>query len=369
MPMDTPLARMLGLQHPIIQAPMAGGGDTPALNAAVSEAGGMGFIGGAYLSAEQLLVAAGEVRAKTARPFGVNLFAPQPEQEVSEADIERAMAAVRPYYDELGLEVPHPALPKNRFDDQFAAVLESGASAFSFIFGTLPDGAVAELKRRDIIVLGTATTVEEALVLERAGVDAIIAQGSEAGGHRGTFWDTGYERGMVGTMALTPQIVNAVGMPVVAAGAIMDGRGLAAALALGASAVQMGTAFLASDEAGISEEYRNAILAAAEAGGTRVTCSFSGRPARGLVNRFLLDADVARTALPFPLQNALTRPLRTEAARQGKIEYLSLWAGQAASLGRRGSAANVVRWIVQEASAVLSGLADSTRKAQEDETG
>ncbi|MFT4173588.1 MAG: nitronate monooxygenase [Rhodocyclaceae bacterium] len=361
MPMDTPLARMLGLHHPIIQAPMAGGGDTVALNAAVCEAGGMGFIGAAYLSGKQIHERAQAMRAATDRPFGFNLFAPQSVPQVSAEQIEAARRAVKPFYDELGLDVPMPALPSYTFDEQFAAVIDSNPAAFSFIFGTLPDGAVAELKRRYIVVIGTATTVEEALALQHAGVDAIVAQGTEAGGHRGSFEDTSSERGRVGTMALIPQIVDAVSVPVVAAGGIMDGRGMAAALALGASAVQMGTAFLTCEESGASEAYREAILSAADGGGTRVTRVYSGRPARGVVTRFMLDPEVVRTALPFPLQNALTRPLRTAAAERGMTDFLSMWAGQGAALARRGSATELMAWLVEEAHAVLAGLADATR--------
>ena len=206
-----------------------------------------------------------------------------------------------------------------------------------------------------MLVIGTATTVGEAVSLETAGVDAIVTQGSEAGGHRGTFAGT-FEAGLVGTMALVPQVVDAVKVPVIASGGIMDGRGIAAALALGASAVQMGTAFLTCHEAGIPDAYKEAILRAHE-DETRLTRAFSGRPARGIVNRFMTEIDrTPESILSFPLQNALTRPLRSEAARQGRAELLSLWAGQAARLARRQSAADLVARLALETEEAMRRL-------------
>ncbi len=227
--------------------------------------------------------------------------------------------------------------------------------SFSFTFGVLPPSAIAAIKGRGMVLLGTATTVEEALALEQAGVDAVVAQGSEAGGHRGTFAGD-FDAGSVGTVALVPQIADAVEVPVIASGGIMDGRGIAAALALGASAVQMGTAFLTCDEAGIPEAYKAAILAAREHE-TRLTRAFSGRPARGIVNRFMTEVERSREAiLPFPLQNALTRPLRAAAAKQGRAEFLSLWAGQGVRLARRQSAASLVQRLAAETESVLQRL-------------
>ncbi len=246
-------------------------------------------------------------------------------------------------------------LAADAFGELLAAALECGASAFSFTFGMLPAAALQAIKARGMFVMGTATTVEEAVSLERAGVDAVVTQGSEAGGHRGTFAGA-FEAGMVGTMALVPQVVDAVRVPVIASGGIMDGRGIAAALALGASAVQMGTAFLTCHEAGIPDAYKDAILGARE-DGTRMTRAFSGRPARGIVNRFMTEIDLApESILPFPLQNTLTRPLRSAAARQGRAELLSLWAGQAVRLARRQSAADLVARLVKETEEAIGRL-------------
>jgi nitronate monooxygenase len=352
----TALIERLGLALPIIQAPLAGGGDTPALVAAVSEAGGIGFIGAAYLTPAQIAEAARGVRARTARPFGINLFAPLPAPETPR-EFAPALARVAPFFAELGL--PPPSLPASGghvFAEQLAAALDSGAAAFSFTFGALPADAIAAIKARGMVLLGTATTVAEAVALEQIGVDAIVAQGSEACGHRGTFAGS-FESGMVGTMALVPQVVDAVRVPVVASGGIMDGRGIAAALMLGAGAVQMGTAFLTCEEAGIPQAYKDAILAARE-DETRLTRAFSGRPARGIANRFIAEverADAAPAILPFPLQNALTRPLRAAAAKAGRAEYLSLWAGQGVRLARRQSAAALVARLARESAAALAG--------------
>ncbi|HEU4370304.1 MAG TPA: nitronate monooxygenase [Methylomirabilota bacterium] len=356
MPINTALTRRFGLRHPIIQAPLAGGGDTPALVAAVGEAGGLGFIGAAYLTPAQIAEAARAVRERTARPFGISLFAPQP-APAAPADTRPGLERVAPYFAELGLAPPGPPAPAaDTFAEQLAAALESGAAAFSFTFGVLPAAALAAIKDRGMFLLGTATTVEEAVTLEQAGVDAVVVQGSEAGGHRGTFAGD-FQGGMVGIVALVPQVVDAVSVPVIASGGIMDGRGIAAALALGAGAVQMGTAFLTCEEAGIPEAYKQAILAARE-DGTRLTRAFSGRPARGIVNRFMTEVDRdAGAILPFPLQNTLTRPLRAAAAKQGRAEFLSLWAGQGVRLARRQPAAELIARLAEETAEAAERLA------------
>ncbi len=359
---DTDLTRRLAITHPIIQAPMAGGGDTPALVAAVSAAGGLGSIGAAYLTAHQIDEAARAVRTLTDRPFAINLFAPQPAPDPP-ADIGPALGRIAPFFAELGLDPPTlPEQTGERFEDQFAAALETGASVFSFTFGIPPATAIEAIKRRAMVLVGTATTVEEGSALAAAGFDAVVAQGSEAGSNRATF-ATEFDRAMIGTMALVPQLVDALAIPVIACGGIMDGRGIAASLALGAGAVQMGTAFLTTDEAGIPEVYKAAILGAREPD-TRLTRAFSGRPARGIVNRFIAEfaaGDADDAILPFPLQNALTRPLRRAAAIQGRAEFLSLWAGQGLRLARRQPAAELIARLAAETEAAIAGLRGEDR--------
>ena len=355
--MRTPLAQRLGMDHPIIQAPMAGGATTPALVSAVCSAGGLGFIGAAYLTADQILETSRAVRSGTRRPFGINLFSPVEHQPLP-ADTRPALDALAGYHGEMGLPAPEvPTRTIQPFDQQVAATLESGASVFSFTFGPLPPGALKSVRSRGMFVIGTATTVEEAVALERAGCDAIVAQGSEAGAHRGTFGQADFAEAMVGTIALVPQIVDAVRIPVVASGGIMDGRGVAAVLALGAQAAQMGTAFLTTRESGIPDAYKAAILGARETD-TRVTRAFSGRPARGIANRFMneVEARGPEANLGYPTQNALTRSLRTEAARRDRREFLSLWAGQGLRLARRESAAALVSRVAEEIDATIGRL-------------
>jgi len=229
---------------------------------------------------------------------------------------------------QLGL--PPPAAPTpapDPFPAQFEVVLDARVPIFSFTFGIPDKDAMSRLKARGITTLGTATTVEEARQLESAGVDAIVAQGSEAGAHRGTFLDS-FESSMVPTLDLVRATVGAVSLPVIATGGIMDARDIVAALNAGALAAQLGPAFLVSPESGAPEVHKRAILAAKE-DSTVVTRAFSGRPARGLKNAFIASLDQRLDAiLPYPLQNALTRPMRTTAAQQGLADYLSLWAGQ-----------------------------------------
>jgi len=366
--MKTVVTEMLGLQHPIIQAPLAGGGDTPALVAAVSEAGALGSIGATYLTPQQILETCAAVRARTAHPFAINLFVPDgplPDDVATGV----AIARVASFYEELGLPRPEPPPRVVRdFDAQLDAALDGGASVFSFTFGLLPSSAAQKVKGRRLTLAGTATTVDEAIALQRAGVDFIVAQGSEAGGHRGSFAEpvdhAAFERGMIGTLALVPQLVDAVRVPIVASGGIMDGRGIAAALALGASGAQLGTAFLTCEEAGVPEAYKQAIMDAHE-DQTRITRAFSGRPARGIVNRFMREVEAPwwpqqLSILPFPLQNALTRPLRTAAAKLGRAEFLSLWAGQGIRMARRMKAADLVATLVRETEAAIARLQRSS---------
>lgn len=334
------------LRLPVIQAPLAGGGDTPEMTAAVSNAGGLGSIGAAYLTPEAIEAAGAAVRRATDRPFAINLFAPVENPPPPPAD--DAIARTAGFFERLGL--PRPVAPQGGgfvLDDQVEAALTTGASLFSFTFGLMPDQHLQRFRAAGMAIAGTATTVREAELLADAGCDMVIAQGAEAGGHRGSFAD-GFEAGAVGSMALVPQMVDALDMPVIASGGIMDGRGIAAALALGAAGVQMGTAFLSCAEAGIPEAYR-ARLRGGRDHETRITRAFSGRPARGLVNDFMRHVDAAPEAiLPFPYQNALTRPLRAAAAKAGEVEVLSLWAGQGVGLSRDLPAADLLARLERE---------------------
>lgn len=355
------LTQMFDIEVPIVQAPMAGGPTTPELVAAVSNAGGLGSLGAAYLAPDVLRETIRTIRQMTDRPFGVNLFLPEV-PDVSDEQIARAEALLAPFRAELGLpEASQVRRPDEQFDAQLAVLVEERVPVFSFTFGVPAPQHVRAVKDAGLRVVGTATTVAEGRLLQNAGVDAIVGQGSEAGGHRGTFEsnEAHMRQALVGVMALIPQLVDAVRVPVIAAGGIMDGRGMVAALALGAAGVQMGTAFLACPESGAHLHHKAALLAGTDES-TIVTRVFSGRPARGLANRFTQEmaaheADVA----PFPLQNTLTRDIRQAAAKQNRPDYLSMWAGQGAPLATTLPAAEVVRATMEHARRVIAQLAEA----------
>jgi nitronate monooxygenase len=350
MPGWSDLARRLGVAHPLVLAPLGGGPGTPELAAAVCNAGGLGSLGAAYLQPEQEREAIRQTRRLTDRPFAVNLFADGATEGA--ADPEPMLRMLARWHQSLGIDPPTPTpTPLPDFHAQIEVVLQEDVRAFSFTFG-IPDAAVLDaMRRRGVYLMGTATTVDEAVALQDAGVDAVVAQGSEAGGHRGTFLAP-LEGGMVGTMALVPQVVDAVRLPVLASGGIMDGRGIAAARMLGAAGVQMGTAFLAADEAGTSAPYR-ARLAAAHEDATDITRAYSGRPARGIRTAFTDQVrDEGVPIPPFPLQNTMTRAMRAAAAERGNADALSLWAGQGLRLLRTGPAADLTRAFLAEAEAL-----------------
>lgn len=334
--------RKHGLSIPVILAPMGGDPSTPELAAAVSNAGGLGSLAAAYSNPERIAKDIARIRELTPRRlFAVNLFSPQAQLPLS-GDSGAVAAFLRPYHERLGLKPPELAQkPIENFDDQLEAVCKAAPPIVSFTFGLLPQKATERLKAQGAYLIGTATTVEEAKQLEQAGVDAIVAQGSEAGAHRGTF-AVSAEEALIGTVALVPQIKDATGVPVIASGGIMDGRGIVAALALGASAVQMGTAFLTCKEAGTSAAYREA-LAKAREDQTTVTRAFSGRMARGLRNEFIEKWNAAGlTHLPYPWQNAFTQPMRRAAAAAKQSGLLSLWAGQGVRMLRERTAGQLM---------------------------
>jgi nitronate monooxygenase len=350
------LASMMGVEHAIILAPMAGGTSTPALVAAVSNAGGLGSLGAGYMTPDDIAKAIAEIHARTDKPFAVNLFAGGYDGTGS-SDTAAMLKLIAPWHERLGLPPPTASagsLPP--FERQVEAVLQANVAVFSFTFGIPSVDIIVRMRERGTKLVGTATTVAEARALEQAGVDAIVAQGSEAGAHRGTFIAS-LEDSLVGTIALVPQMADAVTVPVIASGGIMDGRGIVAAAALGASGVQLGTAFLACPESGAPPAHKAAIRAARD-DGTMLTRAFSGRLARGITNAFAAAMRGHEDALlPYPAQNNLTRPMRTAAARLGNANYLSLWAGQAAPLAREMPAAELVAQLLSETAAILASIA------------
>jgi len=343
----TRVTELLGVEHPVLQAPMARAA-TPELAAAVSAAGGLGALGSAMLDVDELRAQVAAVRAGTDRPFQLNFFCHEP-PHLDAAAISAARAALAPLYAELGLgEPPEPSTPPVAFDEQrLEALLEIHPPVVSFHFG-LPGGeALAACREAGITVLASATTVAEARDLEERGVDAVVAQGAEAGGHRGSYLVDG-DDGPVGTLALVPQVVDAVSVPVVAAGGIADGRGLAAALVLGAGAAQVGTAFLVCPESAAPPLYREA-LGAAHAERTTITRAYSGRPARVIRNR---GTEEVLEPLPYPAQLSLTAALWGAGA--DPADFLPLFAGQGALLARAAPAAEVVAGLVADAEQALA---------------
>jgi nitronate monooxygenase len=337
--------RDVGIEHPIILAPMAGSGGTPELVAAVSNAGGLGSWGGAYSTPQQILEAAKQIRAQTGKPFALNLFAGgyEPQRQVDPAPM---LALIAKVHASLGLAPPVlPPHPQNPFDDQLAAVIEARPAVFSFTFGIPGADALARLRKAGIRTAGTATTVEEGRRLEAAGVESVVAQGEEAGAHRGSFLAT-FEKSMVPMRDLTRGLIEQLSIPVIASGGIMDGRDIAQVLADGAVAAQLGTAFLLCPECGASAPHKQALMAV-RGDPTVITRVFSGRPARGLRNKFI-DMVGDTPVLAFRQQNDLTRPMRNEAGRQDAADYISLWAGRGVARARQMPAAKLVETLVLE---------------------
>lgn len=327
---------LLGADVPVVLGPF-GGMSSVVLTAAVSNAGGLGSFGLYGYSPERILETAAQLRAATPRPFALNLWIPIGDED-PDADVSAALATAAPLYARLGIDMPAELARQPNIDEQLEAVLEARPAVASFVFGMPPQSVVDRFRAAGIRLIGAATTVAEALSVEAAGADAVVASGFEAGGHRVSFLRPA-ERSLVGTFALTPQVVDAVNIPVIAAGGIADRRGVAASFALGAAGVQVGTAFLRTRESAASAAHRDA-LGRIAAEDTILTRAATGRLARGIPN--LLTATVeAGSIAPFPAQSWVIGGVRAEANRIGDGDLQSLWAGQGASLAHLDSAAAV----------------------------
>ena len=351
---DRRILDLLGLDLPILQAPMAGPVDSEMV-IAVSEAGGLGGLPCALMTPEKARTELGIVRQRTSRPINVNFFCHwQPKDDPArEAGWKQLL---EPYYVELGLDptAPAPRSARAPFDAEFCAIVEEfRPEVVSFHFG-LPDEVLLDrVKATGAKVLSSATTADEAVWLEARGCDAIIAQGAEAGGHRGIFL-TDDVANQPGTFALVPQVVDAVRVPIIAAGAIADARGIVAAFALGASAVQIGTAYLFCPEAKVPAPHKVALKSAKD-DHTALTNVFTGRPARGIVNRIMREVGPLSDVAPaFPLAGGALAPLRAASEPKGSGDFMSLWSGQAARLGREMPAGELTRRLADEALALLA---------------
>ncbi len=342
---DTRILDLLGIELPIIQAPMAGATGS-AMVIAACNAGALGSMPAAMLSTEQLREELATIRQHSQRPLNVNFFCHQPPVP-DEQRAQQWKQLLEPYYRELGVDFEAPTPVSNRapFDAAACAVVEEfRPEVVSFHFGLPEKSLLARVKATGAKVLSSATTVAEAIWLEEHGCDAIIAMGYEAGGHRGMFLSDDLSS-QVGTFALVPQVVDAVSVPVIAAGGIGDARGIAAALALGASAVQLGTAYLFTPEANVSASHHKALRSAKDSD-TAVTNIFTGRPARGIINRVMRElGPICPQAPAFPLAGGALLPLRAK----GEADFSNLWAGQAVRLGVESSTADLTRRLADEA--------------------
>jgi nitronate monooxygenase len=361
--LDTEFCKTLGIRYPIVQAGMAGGVTTPELVAAVSNAGGLGIIGAAYMAPEAIRDVIRHVRSLTDKPFGINLFS----TVMAESDprLVKMQEQLDVYRKKLNIPVQagQELLVKNYYTEQLDVVLEEEVPVFTTAFGLPSKENVEKIKSQGMKIIAMITTVKEALQAQASGVDAVVAQGGEAGGHRGTFDIESENKGsgttptgvVIGTMALVPQVVDSVNIPVIAAGGIMDGRGLIAALALGAQGIQVGTRFLTATESGAHPAYKKALLKSTEES-TTITTAFSGRPARAIRNQFISDMEASDVAsLAYPVQNSATGDIRAKANAIGDTQYMSLWAGQGTRLlTDRQSSLEIIQEIMQQANTILN---------------
>jgi nitronate monooxygenase len=334
------------------------------LTAAVSNFGGLGSLGVNSLAPGAIRDAIAEVRSLTSKPFAVNLWVSTEDEDAHTSDegaFNRGLATIAPLLEELGAPRPtYKKYPVNRFEDQMRVLLDANVPVFSFIFGIPPREILDECRVKKIVTIGTATTTDEARALQDAGVDAIAASGFEAGGHRGSFLRAA-EHSLTGTFSLVPQVVDAVDVPVIAAGGIGDARGVVAAMALGAEAVQMGTAFLACEGSGASRLHRET-LASKKAGLTGLTKGFTGRLARGVRNRLMEELNRPEAEiLPYPLQRGLVRNVSVAAEEKGRADLVPMWAGQSANLSGATDAAEILSGLIEEISEIAGKVHEWSR--------
>jgi nitronate monooxygenase len=348
------LTAKLGIDYPIIQGPL-GGLSSQRLTAAVSNFGGLGSFGAHGLAPAEIKDVIAQIRSLTDKPFAMNLWVSMEDEGARTSDesaFSRSLAPLAVHLDALGAPRPvYKPYSPTRFEDQARVLLDSNVPIFSFIYGIPPTDILEECRAQGVVTIGAATTTDEAAALRDAGVDAVVASGFEAGGHRGSFLRPA-EDSLTGALSLVPQIVDIVDAPVIAAGGVGDARGVIAALALGAEAVQMGTVFLACEESGASLLHRQALLGR-NAGHTALTKGFTGRLARGIHNRLMEELNRKGTEiLPYPLQRGLVRNLSVPAEAAGRSDLLPLWAGQSANLSACVDVSAFLNSLVEEVSEI-----------------
>ncbi len=351
---NTTAAKILGSQYPIMQGPFGGGLSSVELTAAVSNLGGVGGYGVYTFEPDEIIRVNNELRKATNKPYNINIWVSDTDtmpEKLMDERFEKARALFRTFFDELGIGVPEkPIIQKSRYENQVQTILDIRPPVFSFSFGIPSTDILEQCRKKNIVTAGTATTADEAISLEAAGVDLIIASGFEAGGHRPSFLASA-ESSLVGSFVLVQQIKDRVSIPVIAAGGIASGKGIAAALALGADGVQIGTAFLACEESAAPSFHRD-LLFSDSARYTVLSRAFTGRLGRGLANRITGETNDRETALlPFPSQSRFTGTLREAAIERKKWDLIFVWGGQIASVLKHRKAADLMNALIVEANA------------------
>lgn len=352
---NTKITQLLGIDYPILQGPMGGGYSTPALLASVSNAGGLGSLGAYTLSPTEMMEANKAIKTVTDKPYNVNLWVSDVDKtltDYSSEKLEKIKLLFKPYFDELNIPMPDLSVDlHSKFERQVEALFEINPAVFSFIFGIPSKEILAESRRLGIKSIGAATTLDEALALEEAKVDAIVAVGFEAGGHRPSFLKPAQDS-FIGLFTLIQQLKLKIKTPIIAAGGIADAKGIAAALTLGADGVQIGTAFLACEESGAAPIHKS-MLFSEEAKYTTLSKSLTGRMGRMITNRISNEIPFEIEVLPFPLQTKLIAPLRAAALAQGKSEMVSFWTGQNAVSLKHHNAERLMKSLVEETSQIM----------------
>jgi nitronate monooxygenase len=356
---QTKATKILGIQHPILQGPFGGNLSSVELVSTVSNAGGLGGYGAYTLSPQEIVEIDQQIKATTNKPYNINLWVSDIDAvdgTVSDEQFKQAQTLFKPYFDELGIVLPEKPAPfKSRFENQVEVILHQKPPVFSFMFGIPSADVLEQCRRLDIITAGAATTLDEAIALESAGVDLIIASGFEAGGHRPSFLASA-ESSTVGTFVLIQLIKEKVKTPIVAAGGIANGKGVAAALVLGADAVQIGTAFLATDESNATTIHKQMLFSDA-AKYTTLSRAFTGRLGRGITSRIAKDlVNKEKGFLPFPLQTQFMSHLRKAAIEQEKWDMILFWGGQIAPMLKHTKAGELMKSILEETNACFDQL-------------
>jgi nitronate monooxygenase len=356
----TKAAALLGIDYPILQGPFGGNLSSVELVTTVSNAGGLGGYGAYTLSPQEIIEVGKQITAATNKPYNINLWVSDTDGEITDAEYELACCTFRSYFNELGIPLPEKPAPfASRFENQLEAILHIKPAVFSFMFGVPSPDILEQCRKLGIVTVGAATTLDEAVFLEASGVDLIIASGFEAGGHRPSFLATA-EESITGTFVLLQQIREKVRTPIIAAGGIASGRGVAAALALGADAVQIGTAFLACEESNATPMHREMLFSDA-AKYTTLSRAFTGRLGRGITSRIAKDlAGKEKQLLPFPLQTQFMSSLRKAAIEQEKRDMILFWGGQIAPVLKHTKAKELMNAIIAETNAYYTSITEGS---------